>query len=84
MMEWLEGEKKPTKLTLTSLRRRMSKKPIVRAVKERYRTEQANTEPDAPACLSCSLFPTVKCHFEPPLLSNAGLEKPLPRQRAAS
>jgi SRSO17 transposase len=44
MMEWPEGETKPTKLTLTSLRRRMSKKRIVRTVKERYRTEQAYEE----------------------------------------
>ena len=35
MMEWPEGETKPTKFTLTSLRRRMSKKRIVRTVKER-------------------------------------------------
>ena len=44
MMEWPEGETTPTKFTLTSLRRRMSKKQIVRTVKERYRTEQAYEE----------------------------------------
>jgi SRSO17 transposase len=44
MMEWPEGEATPTKFTLTSLRRRMSKKRIVRTVKERYRTEQAYEE----------------------------------------
>jgi hypothetical protein len=39
MIEWPEGESKPTKLVLTTLPRRMSKKQIVRIVKERWRTE---------------------------------------------
>lgn len=41
MIEWPEGEEKPTKFVLTSLPRRMSKKQIVRIVKERWRTERA-------------------------------------------
>jgi SRSO17 transposase len=41
MIEWPEGEPKPTKFVLTSLPRRMSKKTIVRTVKERWRTERA-------------------------------------------
>ena len=41
VIEWPEGEKKPTKFTLTSLPRRMSKKQIVRLFKERWRTERA-------------------------------------------
>jgi len=41
MMEWPDGEEKPTKFILTSLPRRMSKKQIVRLVKERWRTERA-------------------------------------------
>lgn len=41
MLEWPEGEEKPTKFVLTSLPRRMSKKQIVRIVKERWRTERA-------------------------------------------
>ena len=41
MMEWPEGEAVPTKFVLTSLPRRMSKKNIVRFVKERWRTERA-------------------------------------------
>lgn len=41
MIEWPEGEERPTKFVLTSLPRRMSKKPIVRIVKERWRTERA-------------------------------------------
>jgi len=44
MMEWPSGEAEPTKFTLTSLPRRMSKKQIVRTTKERYRTEQAYEE----------------------------------------
>lgn len=44
MMEWPKGEAKPTKFTLTSLPRRMSKKQIVCTTKERYRTEQAYEE----------------------------------------
>jgi len=44
MIEWPEGESNPTKFTLTSLRRRMSKKQIVRTVKERWRTEYAYEE----------------------------------------
>lgn len=41
MIEWPEGEEKPTKFVLTSLPRRMSKKQIVRVMKERWRTERA-------------------------------------------
>jgi SRSO17 transposase len=41
MIEWPEGEERPTKFALTSLPRRMSKKKIVRIVKERWRTERA-------------------------------------------
>ncbi len=41
MIEWPEGEERPTKFVLTSLPRRMSKKQIVRIVKERWRTERA-------------------------------------------
>jgi SRSO17 transposase len=44
LMEWPEGEKKPTKFVLTTLPRRMSKKRISRIVKERWRTEQAYEE----------------------------------------
>ena len=38
--EWLDGEPKPTKFTLTTLPERMSKKQIVRIFKERWRTER--------------------------------------------
>ena len=44
VMEWLEGEAKPTKFILTTLPRRMTKKQIVRVVKERWRTERAYEE----------------------------------------
>ena len=44
MIEWPEGEPTATKFTLTSLPRRMSKKRIVRTVKERWRTEYAYEE----------------------------------------
>ena len=44
MIEWPEGESKPTKFSLTSLPRRMSKKRIVRIMKERWRTEYAYEE----------------------------------------
>ena len=37
--EWPEGEKAATKFALTTLKRTMSKKQIVRTFKERYRTE---------------------------------------------
>jgi SRSO17 transposase len=37
--EWPEGEKAATKFALTTLKRTMSKKEIVRTFKERYRTE---------------------------------------------
>ena len=40
LMEWPEGEPKPTKFSLTTLPRRMRKKQIVRIVKERWRTER--------------------------------------------
>jgi SRSO17 transposase len=39
MMEWPQDEKAPSKFALTTLRRTMSKKQIVRIFKERYRTE---------------------------------------------
>ena len=38
--EWLEGEIAPSKFILTTLPRRMSKKEIVRILKERWRTER--------------------------------------------
>jgi SRSO17 transposase len=44
MMEWPEGENKPTKFILTTLRRRLSKKKIVRVTKERWRTERVYEE----------------------------------------
>jgi SRSO17 transposase len=44
VMEWPEGEAKPTKFILTTLPRRMNKKQIVRIVKERWRTERAYEE----------------------------------------
>lgn len=44
MIEWPDGESKPTKFALTTMPRRMSKKQIVRIVKERWRTERAYEE----------------------------------------
>jgi SRSO17 transposase len=44
MMEWLDGASAPTKFILTTLPRRMSKKQIVRLVKERWRTERVYEE----------------------------------------
>ena len=38
--EWPDGEAKPTKFTLTTLPRRMSRKQIVRLYKERWRIER--------------------------------------------
>lgn len=43
-IEWPEGESKPTRFILTTLPRRMTKKQIVRIVKERWRTERAYEE----------------------------------------
>jgi SRSO17 transposase len=40
VMEWLDGEERATKFTLTTLSRRMSRKAIVRLFKERWRTER--------------------------------------------
>jgi SRSO17 transposase len=39
VMEWPEGEANPTKFFLTTLPRRMTKKQIIRIIKERWRTE---------------------------------------------
>lgn len=44
MMEWPDGEPTPTKFVLTTMPQRMSKKQIVRIVKERWRTERAYEE----------------------------------------
>jgi SRSO17 transposase len=44
VIEWPEGEDKPTKFVLTTLPRRMTKKQIVRIIKERWRTERAYEE----------------------------------------
>ena len=44
LIEWPKGEEHPTNCYLTTLPRRMSKKAIVRIIKERYRTEQAYEE----------------------------------------
>jgi SRSO17 transposase len=44
VIEWPEGESQPTKFFLTSLRRRMSKKQIVRTLMERWKTERVYQE----------------------------------------
>jgi SRSO17 transposase len=44
LVEWPMGEDEPTAYFLTTLPRRMSKKQIVRLLKERYRTEQVYEE----------------------------------------
>lgn len=44
LIEWPHGEKEPTHFFLTTLPKRMSKKQIVRLIKERYRTEQVYEE----------------------------------------
>jgi SRSO17 transposase len=44
LIEWPMGEDEPTGYFLTTLPRRMSKKQIVRLLKERFRTEQAYEE----------------------------------------
>jgi SRSO17 transposase len=44
IVEWPEGEQKPTKFFLTTLRRRMSKKQIVRTMMERWKTERVYEE----------------------------------------
>jgi SRSO17 transposase len=44
VIEWPEGEAGPTKFFLTTLRRRMSKKLIVRTIKERWKTERVYEE----------------------------------------
>lgn len=41
VIEWPEHEKAPTKFVLTTLPRRLSKKQIIRLLKERWRTERA-------------------------------------------
>jgi SRSO17 transposase len=43
-MEWPAGEPEPTKFFLTTLPRKMSKKEIVRIIKERWRTERVYQE----------------------------------------
>ena len=44
VMEWPEGEARPTKLALTSLGASVSKREVVRVLKERWHTEQAYAE----------------------------------------
>lgn len=44
VIEWPVDESKPTKFTLTTLPRRMSRKEIARTIKERWRTEIAYEE----------------------------------------
>jgi SRSO17 transposase len=44
VVEWPDDEQRPTKFTLTTLPRRMSKKQIARTIKERWRTEIAYEE----------------------------------------
>ena len=43
-MEWRDSELEPTRYHLTTLPRRMSKKEIVRIIKERWRTERVYQE----------------------------------------
>jgi SRSO17 transposase len=44
VIEWPEGESRPTKFFLTNLRGRMTKKQIVRTIKERWKTERVYQE----------------------------------------
>lgn len=44
VIEWPKGESKPTKFVLTTLPRRMSKKRIVRTIKERWKIERTYQE----------------------------------------
>jgi SRSO17 transposase len=44
VIEWPEDEPKPTKFFLTTLRRRMTRKQIVRTIKERWKVERAYEE----------------------------------------
>jgi SRSO17 transposase len=44
LVEWPEGEPSPTKYALTTLPRTMSRRQLVRILKERWRTEQAYQE----------------------------------------
>lgn len=44
VIEWPVGEAEPTKYNVTTLPRRMSKKQVVRVLKERWHTEQAYQE----------------------------------------
>jgi SRSO17 transposase len=44
VIEWPEGESRPTKFFLTNLRGRMTKKQIVRTIKERWKTERVYEE----------------------------------------
>jgi SRSO17 transposase len=44
VIEWPEGERTPTKFFFTTLRQRMSKKQIVRIIKERWKTERVYEE----------------------------------------
>ena len=43
-IEWRDGEAEPAKYHLTTLPRRMTKKEIVRIIKERWRTERVYQE----------------------------------------
>lgn len=43
VIEWLEGESKPTKFVLTTLPKEMNKKEIIGIIQERWRTETINT-----------------------------------------
>jgi SRSO17 transposase len=40
VLEWVDGDDEPSKFFLTSLRRRLSKKRIVRTIMERWKTER--------------------------------------------
>lgn len=44
VIEWPEGESRPTKFFLTNLRGRMTRKQIVRTIKERWKTERVYQE----------------------------------------
>lgn len=44
IIEWPEGESRPSKFFLTNLRGRMTKKQIVRTIKERWKTERIYQE----------------------------------------
>jgi len=79
-MEWPHGEKAATDFTATTLPANMSRRQLVRRVKQRWRTERVYE--DAKGELGLDHYEAAPSALEPPCVHGAGLLRVYRRERS--